>query len=126
MDFFDGAFETSPGCNVSVLGDIGVRHGFVAAFALAVLTETEHEDQTEEFTFECLTEKTSVPPEPALHSWELSTAEARELQRRLAASVDATRPLSSIQTLAGANVLTIDRIAGFMPRWSCSGRTPGR
>jgi deoxyribonuclease V len=45
-----------------------------------------------------------VPVESALHSWELNTAEARELQRRLAASVDATRPLARIKTLAGADV----------------------
>jgi deoxyribonuclease V len=45
-----------------------------------------------------------VPAESAQHSWDLNTAEARDLQRRLAASVDATRPLAPIKTLAGADV----------------------
>jgi deoxyribonuclease V len=45
-----------------------------------------------------------VPPHSPLHSWELNTAEARELQQRLAASVVASRPLGAIKTLAGADV----------------------
>ena len=67
-----------------------------------------------------------MPAEPALHSWELNTAEARELQRRLAASVDATRPLAPIKTLAGADV-SYDR----QDRWLYAAvvvlrRKPGR
>ncbi|MFI5454235.1 MAG: deoxyribonuclease V [Isosphaerales bacterium] len=39
-----------------------------------------------------------------LHSWDLTTAEARDLQLRLAAAVDARRPLPRYTTLAGADV----------------------
>ncbi len=42
--------------------------------------------------------------ESSLHSWALTTMEARELQRRLASSVDTSRPLVPIKTLAGADV----------------------
>ena len=41
---------------------------------------------------------------PVLHSWDLTTAEARDLQLRLAAAVDATRPLQVYETIAGADV----------------------
>src|SRR4051794_38054942 len=46
----------------------------------------------------------SVPRDPALHSWDLDTAQARELQRALAARVDPSRPLAPFQTVAGADV----------------------
>ena len=39
-----------------------------------------------------------------LHSWELSTAEARELQLHLAARVDRTQALPHFETVAGADV----------------------
>ncbi|HKI19539.1 MAG TPA: deoxyribonuclease V [Isosphaeraceae bacterium] len=39
-----------------------------------------------------------------LHSWDLTTAEARDLQLRLAAAVDARRPLPRYTTVAGADV----------------------
>jgi deoxyribonuclease V len=39
-----------------------------------------------------------------LHSWDLSTAEARDLQLDLAARVDRTRVLPAIETVAGADV----------------------
>jgi deoxyribonuclease V len=45
-----------------------------------------------------------VPEVEALHTWELSTAEARELQLSLAARVDSTRPLPRVETIAGADV----------------------
>jgi deoxyribonuclease V len=45
-----------------------------------------------------------VPRVDALHSWDLSTAQARDLQRDLAARVNSTRPLSAIETIAGADV----------------------
>jgi deoxyribonuclease V len=41
---------------------------------------------------------------PSLHSWDLNTAEARALQRELAARVDANRPLAPYQTVGGADV----------------------
>ncbi len=40
----------------------------------------------------------------ALHSWDLTTAEARDLQLRLAGCVDATRQLEAYETLSGADV----------------------
>ncbi len=39
-----------------------------------------------------------------LHSWDLTTAEARDLQLRLAARVDSNRPLPACETVAGADV----------------------
>ena len=46
----------------------------------------------------------SVDQKPALHSWDLTTAEARDLQLRLAAKFDANRPLPAYETVAGADV----------------------
>jgi deoxyribonuclease V len=40
----------------------------------------------------------------ALHSWDLSTTAARDLQLELAALVDSTRPLKKYKTVAGADV----------------------
>jgi deoxyribonuclease V len=45
-----------------------------------------------------------VPPVETLHSWDLSTQEARDLQLELAARVDVTRPLTSFATVAGADI----------------------
>jgi deoxyribonuclease V len=45
-----------------------------------------------------------VPPVESLHSWDLSTQEARDLQLELAARVDVTRPLTSFATVAGADI----------------------
>ena len=45
-----------------------------------------------------------VPPDPPLHSWDLDAAEARALQRELAARVDTSRRLGPYQTVAGADV----------------------
>jgi deoxyribonuclease V len=45
-----------------------------------------------------------VPEIKRLHSWDLSTAEARDLQVELAPRVDATRSLKSYKTIAGADV----------------------
>ncbi len=42
--------------------------------------------------------------ERELHSWDVTTTEARELQMRLAAQIDTTRPLKSYKTIAGADV----------------------
>ena len=39
-----------------------------------------------------------------LHSWDLDTTEARDLQKKLAARVDAHRPLPPYQTIGGADV----------------------
>jgi deoxyribonuclease V len=39
-----------------------------------------------------------------LHSWELTTAEARDLQLELASRVDSSRPLPKCETIAGADV----------------------
>ena len=39
-----------------------------------------------------------------LHSWDLTTAEARDLQLKLAAQVDATCPLNAYERIAGADV----------------------
>ncbi len=39
-----------------------------------------------------------------LHSWDLTTTEARDLQLRLAAQVDSTRVLEDYETMAGADV----------------------
>ena len=41
---------------------------------------------------------------PDLHSWDVTTAEARDLQLRLASQVDARGPLPSYETIAGADV----------------------
>jgi deoxyribonuclease V len=41
---------------------------------------------------------------PDLHSWDLTTAEARDLQLRLAAQIDSTSPVRSYETVAGADV----------------------
>ncbi len=41
---------------------------------------------------------------PALHPWVLDLAEARKVQKELAARVDTTRPLAPYQTVAGADV----------------------
>jgi deoxyribonuclease V len=45
-----------------------------------------------------------VPGGAALHSWELTTAEARDLQIRLAGLVDSNRALPPFETVAGADV----------------------
>jgi deoxyribonuclease V len=45
-----------------------------------------------------------VDQPPELHSWDLSTTEARDLQLRLAARIDANRPLPAYETVAGADV----------------------
>jgi deoxyribonuclease V len=45
-----------------------------------------------------------MPRGSKLHSWDLTTAEARDLQLRLAAQVDSTRPLRHYATVAGADV----------------------
>ena len=45
-----------------------------------------------------------MPEVETLHSWDLSTAEARDLQLELAARVDRTRALPPIETVAGADV----------------------
>ncbi len=42
--------------------------------------------------------------DPALHAWDLSTAEARALQLELAARVDSKRPLGPYRTIGGADV----------------------
>jgi deoxyribonuclease V len=49
-------------------------------------------------------EKLPVPPERELHSWNVTTAEARDLQLRLATQINTTLPLKSYQTIAGADV----------------------
>jgi deoxyribonuclease V len=41
---------------------------------------------------------------PALHRWDLSPAEARELQTELAARIDTTSPLGPVRTVAAADV----------------------
>jgi deoxyribonuclease V len=48
-----------------------------------------------------------------LHSWDLTTAEARDLQLKLAALVDAKRPLKAYETIAGADV-SYDRYAKWL------------
>lgn len=50
---------------------------------------------------------------PELHSWDLTTAQARELQLRLAERVDANRPLPGYDTVAGADV-SYDRYAEWL------------
>ena len=45
-----------------------------------------------------------MPPVETLHSWDLSTQQARDLQLELAARVDVTRPLTSMETVAGADI----------------------
>ncbi len=45
-----------------------------------------------------------MPKVKTLHSWELTTSEARELQLELASRVDATSALAECETLAGADV----------------------
>ncbi len=45
-----------------------------------------------------------MPEVETLHSWDLSTAEARDLQLNLAARVDRSRPMASVETVAGADV----------------------
>lgn len=45
-----------------------------------------------------------MPELKTLHSWELSTAEARDLQVELAARVDSHHVLPPIKTIAGADV----------------------
>ena len=59
-----------------------------------------------------------------VHSWDLTTSEARDLQLRLAARVDARRPLAAYETVAGADVSYDKRASGSMPPWWCCG--PGR
>ena len=49
-------------------------------------------------------EKPPVPPKRELHSWNVTTTEARDLQLRLATQIDTTRPLKSYKTIAGADV----------------------
>ena len=64
--------------------------------------------------------------DPVLHSWDLNTAEARDLQLELAARVDSNRPLAPYQTVAGADV-SYNKYSpsGSTPRWWCSVRNPG-
>jgi deoxyribonuclease V len=50
---------------------------------------------------------------PELHSWDLTTAEARDLQLKLAAQVDAKCPLKAYETIAGADV-SYDRYAKWL------------
>jgi deoxyribonuclease V len=45
-----------------------------------------------------------VDQKAELHSWEVTTAEARDLQVRLAAQIDTSRPLKAYKTIAGADV----------------------
>lgn len=45
-----------------------------------------------------------MPKVVPLHSWDLDTTAARELQKQLAGKVDTTRPLRSWKTVAGADV----------------------
>ena len=45
-----------------------------------------------------------MPEVETLHSWDVSTAEARDLQLDLAARVDRTRAMPPIETVAGADV----------------------
>jgi deoxyribonuclease V len=45
-----------------------------------------------------------MPAINALHSWDVDTAQARELQQQLARQVVTDRPLSSVKTVAGADV----------------------
>jgi deoxyribonuclease V len=45
-----------------------------------------------------------VPRIKPLHSWDLTTAEARDIQLQLAARVDAARALPPFETVAGADV----------------------
>jgi deoxyribonuclease V len=45
-----------------------------------------------------------VPSVETLHSWDLSTQEARDLQLALAARVDVMPPLTSFATVAGADI----------------------
>jgi deoxyribonuclease V len=45
-----------------------------------------------------------VPPVETLHSWDLNTKQARDLQLELAARVDVTRPVTSFETVAGADI----------------------
>jgi deoxyribonuclease V len=46
----------------------------------------------------------NVSGAPPLHTWDLTTAAARELQRELGASVDTSRPLPPIKAVGGADV----------------------
>ena len=45
-----------------------------------------------------------MPEVKKLHSWDLSTAEARDLQVKLAARINSSRPIKKYKTLAGADV----------------------
>ncbi|MGC1722057.1 MAG: endonuclease V, partial [Isosphaeraceae bacterium] len=45
-----------------------------------------------------------MPKVLVLHSWDLDTQQARELQLELAARIDATRPLAEVRTVGGADV----------------------
>ena len=45
-----------------------------------------------------------MPKISVLHSWDLDTEQARELQLELAARVDTTRPLAEVRTVGGADV----------------------
>ncbi len=45
-----------------------------------------------------------MPRVPVLHSWDLDTGQARELQLELAGRVDVTRPLGEVATVGGADV----------------------
>jgi deoxyribonuclease V len=46
----------------------------------------------------------AVSRDPPLHAWDLDAAQARALQRELAARVETSRPLAPFQTVAGADV----------------------
>jgi deoxyribonuclease V len=48
-----------------------------------------------------------------LHSWDLTTAEARDMQLKLAEQVDAKRPIKAYKTIAGADV-SYDRYAKWL------------
>jgi deoxyribonuclease V len=50
---------------------------------------------------------------PDLHSWDLTTALARDLQLRLASQIDSRRPLPTYETIAGADV-SYDRRAKWL------------
>ena len=45
-----------------------------------------------------------MPKVPVLHSWDLDTGQARELQLKLAGRVDVTRLQGAVATVGGADV----------------------
>ena len=56
-----------------------------------------------------------MPKVPVLHSWDLDTEQAAELQLALAARVDTTRPLAQVRTVAGPRCVIFG--AGGLGRW---------